>query len=799
MRLSRSNHLCAIAGLLVAWLFIWAPPALAQNRRSLQSRAYRGRVPVKVICQLAGNEFLNQATFTINSKLPAKTEREFELRLYLAGYGKQICVRRFVTFPQGATTLNCTMTYPQISPGFYWDLGLRESGVDLREKDNSRAFNRSLTWTSFENQSNASTLANCGVIVAPEQRKTITRELERLAGDSNVKFSNYLYYSILPFDEVPSAWRDLFIRNSWCIDFASLKAWGKSSPDGVRRLSTYVQAGGHLVIFGVQNSDERLAAASLLNGKQLTDAEAVIGLINEPKDRWWQQRPISNLELSALEEELTELERAALGIASDDAYTANVVNKDKQAVEQALRDKKNALIQEARRDTGESLRLDGVLFDAALAADTYWYGVVQSPLETLTRFGKTLSPSQSQFSDFSEPESLTSVNEFRRKTIQAVDPDKLYLFQHGLGQVHLFPDNLQQMDVAQKNQFLDLLRKSNTTSAMAANQDGNWTFRNLVKAVGKPPVWTFCVAVAGFSLVLGPGLLFLTGKLKRRSLMMLFVPAVSLGATICILVYNIFYEGFDSYSRVVSLQLIDENSDHGFCWSRQNYFFGQPKRGGLQFDDELLVRSVVTGWSRYRSYPNEIDRSEWTITVGDENLTWSGWLKTREQQQIMVGHAIDKPSVPIRVTQHDRDSINISNLTEQTLPIVVIRGSGDDYYWVEDLGPGQSVVAKSTDRLAAGNNISKALVDKLPDVPAELRRSSTLMSNLVTDSDFSIGTQPSDIISRVLASHFSDRLAIGTNGYATILSKSDNVIYPIEVSTPTDRDSTHLIIGKLTW
>ncbi len=74
---------------------------------------------------------------------------------------------------------------------------------------------------------------------------------------------------------------------------------------------------------------------------------------------------------------------------------------------------------------------------------------------------------------------------------------------------------------------------------------------------GKPPIWAFCVIVALFGALLGPGLLYFTGRMERRSLMIFLVPTISLLATVAVIAYGIFHEGFDTHVRLFSVTAYD--------------------------------------------------------------------------------------------------------------------------------------------------------------------------------------------------------------------------------------------------
>ncbi len=124
----------------------------------------------------------------------------------------------------------------------------------------------------------------------------------------------------------------------------------------------------------------------------------------------------------------------------------------------------------------------------------------------------------------------------------------------------------------------NVVSTSTVAAKLQSDNDGNWFWRNLILSVGKPPVWTFCVFVALFSSLIGPGLLAFTGRMKRRSLLILLVPAISLAATLIIVSYSLLHEGLGTSIRVTGVMALETRSGSGFVWTRQNYFSGLPPR-----------------------------------------------------------------------------------------------------------------------------------------------------------------------------------------------------------------------------
>ena len=167
------------------------------------------------------------------------------------------------------------------------------------------------------------------------------------------------------------------------------------------------------------------------------------------------------------------------------------------------------------------------------------------------------------------------------------------------------------------------------TWTFTADSDSDWFWRNLIRTVGKPPVWTFCAIVTLFGALLGPGLLALTGRLRRRSLMIFLVPAISLVASLAIVAYGVLHEGFETHVRITSVQAIDGDAKLGFAWSRQNFFSGSPPRDGLKFSPHTYARPVYAEISDTNYWAERDPRKDRTCTVNIEpdQQRWSGWLR----------------------------------------------------------------------------------------------------------------------------------------------------------------------------
>lgn len=340
--------------------------------------------------------------------------------------------------------------------------------------------------------------------------------------------------------------------------------------------------------------------------------------------------------------------------------------------------------------------------------------------------------------------------------------------------------------------------RSNFTDASTASQDGNWFWKNLIRAVGKPPVWTFCAIVTLFGAVLGPGLLFLTGRIGRRSLMIFLVPALSFLATGAIVLYGVLHEGFDTHTRVTSVQFVDGDSSQGFAWSRQNYFSGLPPREGIHFPSDAYVRQVTAVEDQYY-YGNMDPRkaSHTTITLG-EHQTWQNWLKARQHQQLLIGHRIDDARPPIDCERTGEGKIKVVNRTDTLLPLVLVRGAEEDYYFLQDLAKGEQrqVVAEDRDSVAAA--VSRGVIDYRPEAPQELNESGSLLSFGTGRRRYNqqVSIETADVLNSSFARYMSDKFSLPPFGFSVLATKSEAILVPIDGKS---EDNMHLIVGTQTW
>lgn len=367
----------------------------------------------------------------------------------------------------------------------------------------------------------------------------------------------------------------------------------------------------------------------------------------------------------------------------------------------------------------------------------------------------------------------------------------------GLGQVIVGKQPLKEL--LTHDSYFDMVISNNQArlALTTVSHDGSWFWQNLILEVGKPPVLTFCAMVTLFGGLLGPGLLYFTGRLKRRSLMIFLVPAVSLVATLAIVVYGVLHEGFGTHIRVHSVTAYDPASQHAFGWSRQNYFTGLPPREGLQFPLDAYVRTVVADDSySYSGSPDPRYGVNGTVTYAQQQ-TWMNWLKPRQHQQLFVGHKVDPATIPISFARGASGAVQVSNLTDSVLPFVALRGEADDYFVATDLGAKKTVELQPQDHDSVAIVVGRIGADYKPVMPPEVASGGDSIMNFGNPRRYSrTYAMQSDILSEAYKLYLSDSLELPPFGFATLVPEFTGIAIPIE---GTQADNVNLVIGVKSW
>lgn len=331
-----------------------------------------------------------------------------------------------------------------------------------------------------------------------------------------------------------------------------------------------------------------------------------------------------------------------------------------------------------------------------------------------------------------------------------------------------------------------------------SNIDHDWFWRSLVQTVGKTPVWTFSVLVILFAALVGPGLLTFTNRLRQRTLMLFLVPSISVVLTVLILLYNVLREGFDTRGKICSVQYFDSHIGQGHAWSRQSFFSGAPPAEGLRYSPGCLLNPVdgSAGMNYRMGEPNRRVAAE--IVDDGENLHLRNWLAPRSQQQINVGHALNQNSLPIQIASGSNGGVRVTNLTENELPIVVLRGLDSQYFLATSLPAKQTVDLQPQSLSNVEGIVYKEWQDWIPEAPSEIDTTKTFRSRRSRNwygYETRNFVEPIERIlsSRVVVSNLS------VYGYLIISPHSSSIDTPFPVEVYEMERNFHILIGTNPW
>jgi hypothetical protein len=327
-----------------------------------------------------------------------------------------------------------------------------------------------------------------------------------------------------------------------------------------------------------------------------------------------------------------------------------------------------------------------------------------------------------------------------------------------------------------------------------------WFWRNLVQSVGRTPVWTFSVMVFLFVLLVGPGLLIFTRQLRHRTLMLFLVPAVSGLLTLCVLLYNGLRERNVTRGRIVSVQFFDTHTDLGAVWSRQSYFCGTPSEAGLSFSREAFLKPVVISdfrpdWSDSQQRQNVFAE----IVSESDAQTLRRWLLPRSQQQVLVGQKLTRSELPIRLDAISDSRVQLTNQSEQNLPLVVLKGSQDGFFFATDLPSGQSVSLDSIPQTVLESLLQQHSSLWEIQVPAEIDLLSTRRRS---SRRYSWGVPSQQILTDPMNSLINPVNLVGKlppMGYLIVTSDCASLETPFPREVFESDRNLHVLIGANPW
>lgn len=763
-RLQRRTRIVEIAFLILTVLLSSTPVAAQYaNGGAFATRGYRGRTPLNVTYTLEMAPSMAVAALKVkivDSAGLSKVDRKLTVVLYTQNYGQvsedNLAYRKVVEIAEGATGAQVEILFPASEAQFAWDIGVFEEGRDIEDKRKSKNSNQQdFHWSLGYNLNMTSVGALLPSAVDPKVEslnlKAVATYLDTtinstaLARAGVVAGNGVVNSPSIPVDQASDDWRRYFPYPVWIASVDAVAEIHEKQPQVATALRTYISAGGTLWIYRVNSSESMASVNRLLSGLGGNAELASWKSVDKATPPWW----ILDFEVGTKQ------------------TVVDTDSKQPKAIEGA-----------------------GAAYDAALLADTLLETGLGSHRDNLNDMVSVLG-----FDNVS----LELLQQGRSRLLNSLGSEKLLEREFGQGRVIICNRSLDELDDSEIGAVI--VPQNDTVAACALtarSHDGNWFWRNLIIEVGKPPVWAFCVIVALFGALLGPGLLTFTGRIQRRSLMIFLVPTVSLLATLAIILYGVLHEGFETYVRIHSVTAYDGPAQVAFGWSRQNYFSGLPPREGLQFSADTYARTVLPDdATNYRGSPDPRVGIEGMVSFG-EKQTWNDWLKPRQHQQLLIGHKVDPRSIPISTQRNAAGKLVVKNLTAQTLPLVVLRGDKDDYYLEANLGPNESREPEVQDLESVSVVVSRIGVDYKPKIPPELEGGSDSLLNFGNPRRYarSYAVQDTEIIDEAFKRYLSDDLDLAPHQFATLVPEFDAIEIPLK---GIQSDNVNLVIGVDPW
>lgn len=710
--------------------------------------------------------FANLRVVISNPKRNSPRDRNLRVVFYTKSWGSGMESFSYsvpVQLAEGQNQVVVEIPHVHIGMQSAWDIAVYENGRDIEDKRQRPANQMPYQWTYNESTDSAYAILQgtneASFLVNRELAAMSDYFLEDAQANTGVRTTaTRAAGKIIPIKEAKTDWRTYFPYSAWVASASTVGDINANFPEVGKALRTYVASGGTLFIHSAGSPTDMEQIDILLQSKSASAGSGVWSSQKAPKAQWWWQDPANFDEFP---------QASAKGNEEDDAANSELSGM-------------------------------GAAHDAALAAETWVRAGLGGHVENISEITRLLGASDGPFlnsDDLTLLEYQQKLREYRYNLIEMLASEEILRREYLGGTVLVSAKPVSRVSTDLLTDTLATASTLNANVTATQSMDGNWFWRNLIAAVGKPPVWIFCVIVGLFGALLGPGLLYLTGRVGRRSLMIFLVPSISLTATAAIITYGILHEGFDSHVRVTSLTRIDGDSGTAFAWSRQNFFSGLPPREGLDFRKDTYARPVYGEEQRNYSSSDPRDGIDCRVSLTDKQ-NWKGWLRPRQHQQLLVGHSIDQPAMPV-LLKRTNQGLQIKNTSGQTLPFVVVRGAEDDYYYVEDLQADAETTLLAQAKDDIGSGIAKKVLDFRPEAPPELLEGGSLLSfgsrrrQRITFQSIS-----TDVINQAYSTYLTDRLDMSPNSFATILGSNDAIEVPLEGAHSQD---IHIVIGHNAW
>lgn len=829
----------------------WATTTSQAQQDIVVTKSYRGLNSLRVETnnQYGARRTLSFSEITIkDAKGPSPSDRDLLIVFYNNPYGTAIEGFSYTvpaTLPEGQNSVTVEIPYFDGGQQSAWDVGVFENGRDIEDRRATSKLTGNGQTFQWSYQSN--TIHNTFIAVqgSKETLNHVRNDVLKLYGIPANASNNITIRGIpssssqLAVAELHDDWRCYMLGTSWVMSLETLQEIQQRAPNKAAALRQYVGSGGRLIVhsatsqsledfvestfLGLKDSSAavwtyaQFSSNQNTSGNSFTSWKPVLGEVKEPSQ-------LTSLSDQSLEELISSQQR-------QNSDLIRIVRRDYLGGEliAVLLDPNNFAMPSFSTSFSTTTlgQTTVTLPDGSIVVtDNDLQSLVDAVENAEADSGESKSKSESE-SEAGGKDSDTGPNE---KSADTQDENPAENRSSNKQSEDDETDAVEPSEVLFRFQMSAISQlNQQTTDPAAVASDGNWFWKNLIASVGKPPVWVFAGLVAVFGALLGPGLLFLTGRIGRRSLMIFMVPVISLIATFAIVSYGVLHEGFENNGRITSITYASQDAPETFMWSRQTYFSGLPPREGLRFRKNTYARPVYPDFdNNYSGSVDPRDAVSGRILLKEDEQQWLGWIRARQQQQLLVGHPGDKlaplievtytdapPTDPRELNQEESEllaealeamtpqermvaslpNVRVTNVSGQNLPFVVIHGTANQYYFCDEISAGDEVVVQPLSGREAGARVGIKMVDIRPATPPEMEDGGTVFDfgRVSTSSRYN---ESEDVLNLALKNYFGSKLQMKPFSFATILAENPLLEIPLESQID---DSLHLVIGEHYW
>jgi hypothetical protein len=231
------------------------------------------------------------------------------------------------------------------------------------------------------------------------------------------------------------------------------------------------------------------------------------------------------------------------------------------------------------------------------------------------------------------------------------------------------------------------------------------------------PVRGLFVLMVVFTVVIGPGNLWVLTRMQRRIWMLWTVPAISFLTCALVFGYMLVVEGWRGQSRIDAITLLDENTGRATTVAYVGVYAPMTPSDGLHFS-----RAGEIAWLKKEDDPYRGRRTSGnacTIECTKDQHFVSGWVSARVPSHFKVRQSEHKPTFRLPVELAADGTLTASNyLGADIQQLWVADGKGIVYY-AENVPAGAkaTLTLRGTDRATATPEAYRSLLTGVSWLP----------------------------------------------------------------------------------